>query len=179
MIKPSILFSLILIAIAWAQEEIGSLVSHSDEGREDLLFSGQIGGLATIRFADLGTFTYNKGIFVQEARIRPLETKGYKAQYTADVSKVIVGIEYRNDEYEANAFLEVNLKRRINPFLRGSVNTDTECRAEKVAGSANTDSVFCAFDTSSKGAGTVYIWVTGKRFTTYNMYVTQDSDRRH
>lgn len=175
MIKRTFLFSLLLIATAWAQEEIGPLTSQFDEGRDELL-NGQLAGLLTLRLADLGTCTYDKSIFVQESRIRPGETKGYKAKFTAEVSKVVVGVEYRNDKYEANAFLEVKMDGRINPFLRGNVNSDTECRAEKIDGSGFTGTVFCAFDTRSKGAGELFIWVTGRRFTTYNLYVAQDRD---
>jgi hypothetical protein len=178
MIRSNFVFVLLLFvaAVWWAQEEIESAVTYFDDGRKGLL-NGFLGGLLTFRFADLGVVTYDKEVFFQEAKIRPGETKGYKVKFTKDVSELIVGVVYQEDKFGANAFLEVNLESRFNPRLRGSINTDSKCRAEKIEGSAFTGTIFCSFNTSPRGDGTAFIWVTGKRFTTYNMYVSQVSNK--
>lgn len=165
MIKTIFLFALLLITASWAEEKIGSLVSQFDDGREDFLRGG-------IRFADLGTFTSNKGIFVQDAKVLLGQTKAYKATFAADVTKAIIGVEFWNDKRGSDVVLTVQMDKRRKPFLRGNVNTDTQCRKTKVY----EESVNCVFDTTGKGEGTLYFWITGKRFTTYNIYVSQVSD---
>lgn len=165
--RNNLLTFLLLIATTWAEESSGSLFSRFDDGREEFL-----SGAFAFRFADLGTFSPNKdtNIFIPNAKIRPGEKKAYKAKFTGDVTKAVVGVEFFDDKHASDIILEVNMDNDKRPRLQGNVNTDTQCREEKVL----EESVVCSFDTSSRGEGTLYIWLTGRRFTTYNMYVVQD-----
>lgn len=173
MIKITIRFSLLVLmlaAVACAQEDFGSLFSRVDNDREEFLSGGGI------RVTDLGTFTSDPAtnIFVQNGKVRPGQTNAYRASFTEDVSEAIIGVEFWDyiDENGGDVLLEVNMDSRRKPFLRGNVNTDTQCRERKV----EEEAVVCSFDTSSKGEGTLYFWVTGKEFTTYNIYVVQRKD---
>lgn len=167
--KTSLLLSFLLIVAIGAQEEIVSLSSLLDDGREEFLLRG------TLRRIDLGTFSSDTQTDIRATgKVRPGQTISYKAKFTGDVSCAVIGIQWYDylDPNGGSAILEVNMNKRFRPFLNGdNINSDTQCRKQKVTGGP--ENAVCDFDTNSRGDGVFYIWITGKKFTKYDMYVVQ------
>jgi hypothetical protein len=163
-----LLVSFLLIIATKAQEEFGSLFSRFDDGREEFLSGG-------LRMMDLGTFSSDKLTDLgARGSVRPGQTLAYKAKFTGDVSCAVIGIQWYEyvDPNGGNAILEVNMDKRRKPFLNGdNINTDTQCRKQKITGGP--ENAVCDFNTENRGDGTFYIWVTGKKFTKFDLYAVQ------
>lgn len=166
--KASFLLSFLLIVAIRAQEEIESFVSPLDEGRESFL-------RGALRRIDLGTFSPDSSTDIRATgNVIPGQVISYKAKFTSDVRCAVIGIQWYDylDPNGGSAILEVNMDKRRRPFLNGdNINNDKQCRKQKVTGGP--ENAVCDFDTISKGEGTFYIWVTGKKFTKYDLYVVQ------
>lgn len=124
---------------------------------------------------DLGTFSSDTGTdkYVR-GRVRPGQTIAYKVRFTGDVTCAMIGVQWYDhiDPNDGSAILEVNMDKQRKPFLNGdNINSDTQCRQGMVTGGP--ENAVCDFDTNSRGDGEFYIWVTGRKFTKYELYALQ------